>query len=428
MRAGKYVLGMALTVLLSVPLVLAQSPATVAIRAGRMFDGNSDRLATNQIILIQGDKIQQVGAEGKVAIPAGAVTIDLRNATVGPGLIDGHVHAYESGTLVDDLLKESWQYRILVGLTNVQKDLHVGFTSLRDMYSPYALFGDVDLRNAIDRGLVEGPRMLVGTQGLTATGGRGLQGWSPEVAIPKPMREADGPWEIRKAIRDEIYHGADFIKLYATAGFHFAPDGKLICVRSLTPEEVDAAVDEAHHRGVKIACHAFGGDGLQECIDAGADTIEHAIDISDAQISQMAKKGIYKIPTLYHYVLDEPHDLEETNGKYSLAKMSAESFRRSLAGGVKIVFGTGVGPFPHGTQVKEFRYMVQDGMTPVQAFKSATSVAAEMMGWGDRVGSIESGKYADIIAVSGDPLTDITELERVKFVMKGGKVVRNDLK
>jgi imidazolonepropionase-like amidohydrolase len=242
------------------------------------------------------------------------------------------------------------------------------------------------------------------------------------------MREVDGPWAVREVVRDEIYHGADLIKLYNTGKYHFTPDGHFVSIPSFTMEEVNAAVDEAHRRGVKIACHAFGGIGLQECIDAGVDTIEHAIDISDEQIAEMKKKGIYKVATLYHYVHDEQEDLKETNGKYSLAKLSAESFKRCVDSGMKIAFGTGVGPFPHGSQVLEFKYMVQDGMTPLQAFKSATSVAAEMMGWGDKVGSIEAGKYADLIAVSGDPLTDITELERVKFVMKGGKVIRNDLK
>jgi imidazolonepropionase-like amidohydrolase len=391
-----------------------------------MFDGKADHLVTNQVILIKDDKIAQVGPEGQVTIPADAVTIDLSNATVGPGLIDGHVHAYETGNMLDDLLKESWQYRELVGLTNVQKDLMAGFTSVRDMYAQYANYGDVDLRNAIDNGLEWGPRMQVSTGGLTATGGRGLNGWSPEVNIPKPMVEIDGPVEARKMVREEIYAGANWIKVYNTGLYHWTEDGHFVSIPSMTAEEVNAAVDEAHRRGTKVACHAFGGPGLQECIDAGVDTIEHAIDISDAQLAQMRAKGIYKVATLYHYVHEEEADLKDTNGKYSLARTSAESFRRSVKSGVKIGFGTGVGPFPHGSQAKEFKVMVDDGMTPAQAFRSATSVDAEMMGWADKVGSIEPGKYADFIAVAGDPLTDITELERVKFVMKGGKVYRND--
>ena len=193
-----------------------------------------------------------------------------------------------------------------------------------------------------------------------------------------------------------------------------------------TFDEVQAFVEEAHARGHKVSCHAFGGKGLRNCLAAGVDTVEHGVQLTDEDIQQFKSKGVYLIPTLYHYQLEREHDAKKYNG-HSVAEVSEPSFRRAVAAGVKIAFGTGVGPFPHGTQTHEFEYMVKFGMTPLQVLRSATIVNAQMMGWETKIGSIEPGKFADIVAVCGDPLTDITELERVKFVMKGGQVVRNDL-
>ncbi|HXM95440.1 MAG TPA: amidohydrolase family protein [Candidatus Dormibacteraeota bacterium] len=409
-------------------LVGQSSPQVVAIRAGRLFDGKSDHLVTDQVIIIKGDRIEQVGPATSVKIPSGAQVIDFSHATVGPGLIDGHTHVFETGDIPRDLLTTSPQYRMLEALVAGQADLKAGFTTIRDLRSMGAMYGDADLRNAINRGLVQGPRMQVASRGINSTGSYGLKGYSPTLSLPRYSIDVDSPWEARKAVRELLFNGADLIKVDDTDYFYFTPDGHFWTMPTLAKEEIIAIVDETHRRGAKVACHAFGGEGLQNCVDAGVDTLEHGMDMDDATIKKMVDKGIYTTATLYHYLLDEHRDLEKTDGKYSLYRTACESYGRKVKAGVKIAFGTGVGPFPHGTQVKEFASMVKCGQTPAQAFRSATSVAAEMMGWQDRVGSIEPGKFADLIAVSGDPIADITELERVKFVMKGGQIVRNDLK
>jgi imidazolonepropionase-like amidohydrolase len=276
--------------------------------------------------------------------------------------------------------------------------------------------------------LIPGPRLQVVTRAISTTGGYPLEGYSPEVAVPAGVQIVDSPDEARKAVREQIKYGADLIKIYSTHRFYFTPEGKLVSIPTLTLDEIRAIVDEAHREGVKVACHAYGGPGLHNCLDAGVDSIEHGLDLDDVALDTMVQKGIYLVPTLYPYELEPEADLRATGGKTSRARIHEASFRRALARGVKIAFGTDVGPFPHGTQAKEFEYMVRFGMTPAQALRAATSVAAELMSWQDRVGAIEKGKFADLVAVSGDPLADITELERVRFVMKGGLVVRNDLR
>jgi len=267
----------------------------------------------------------------------------------------------------------------------------------------------------------------VATRALSTTGGYPLEGYSPEVTVPSGVEKVDSPWAARQAVREQISYGADVIKIYSTHHFYFTPEGRMVSIPTFTLEEIEAIVDEAHREGKKVACHAYGGPGLDNCIDAGVDSIEHGLDLDDAAIQKMLSKHIYLVPTLYVYEFDSSDDLKATGGKTSRARIHEGSFRRALAAGIPIVFGTDVGPFPHGTQAKEFAYMVRFGMSPAAALRAATWMAAELMGWQDRVGSIEAGKYADMVAVAGDPASDITELERIKFVMKGGQVVRNDL-
>src|SRR5437588_6620370 len=259
--------------------------------------------------------------------------------------------------------------------------------------------------------------------------GEGILG-SPEVSLPGNYQVVDSPWAARQAVREQIHYGADWIKFHSTSDYEFEPNGELFSNPTFTKEEVDAIVDEAHRHGKKAACHAFGGEGLRNCVQAGADTIEHAIDLDEPTADLMKKKGLYLELTAYHYSLSEYtlRDAKATGGKYSLEAMREKSGRLAISRGLKISFGSGVGPFPHGTQAAEFSYLVKYGMTPAQAIQTATTVAAEMMGWQDRIGSIEKEKFADIVAVTGDPLKDITELERIKFVMKGGQVIRNDVK
>jgi imidazolonepropionase-like amidohydrolase len=404
----------------------------VAIRAGRLWDGKSERSVPNQVVVIQGGRIKELGPSDRVKIPAGAELIDLSRATLLPGLIDAHTHLFltgeSQGRYDEQLLKESWQYRTIEAVVNAKKDLEAGFTTLRDLETEGAMYSDVDVRNAINRGLIPGPRLQVVTRALSTTGGYPLEGYSPEVTVPSGVQIVDSPDAARKAVREQIKYGADLIKIYGTHRFRLTADGKLASLPTFTLAEVQSIVDEAHREGVKVACHAYGGEGLHNCIEAGVDSIEHGLDLDDAAIRRMIDKGIYLVPTLYVYEFEPEEDLRSTGDATSRARIHEASFRRALARGVKIAFGTDVGPFPHGTQAKEFEYLVRFGMSPAQALRAATSVAADLMGWEDRLGSIEKGKLADLVAVSGDPLVDITELERVRFVMKGGNVVRNDLK
>ena len=326
-----------------------------------------------------------------------------------------------------EILRDSYQYRTLTALANAQKDLMVGFTTLRDLKTLGAMYSDVDLRNAIDRGIVTGPRMQVATRGIQTTGGFILRGYSTDIPLPSPLQAVDSPWAAREAVRDQVAHDADLIKLYAAYDFHFTSDGKMVVPPTFTAEEVNAIVDEAHKKGRKVSCHAFGGEGLRNCLNAGVESLEHGVDLEDSDIKLMVQKGIYLVPTLYPYQLDRERDMKR-HGGHSVADVSERSFRKAVAQGVKIAFGSGVGPFPHGTPTKEFEYMVKFGMTPVQAIRAATSEGAQLMGWQDRVGAVEAGKFADLVAVEGDPIADITELERVKFVMKGGHVFKNELK
>jgi len=422
--------GVFTSLLLACALAGAQTPAPdhwIAVRAGRLFTG-ADKLATNQIVLIKGDRITDVGPPDRVRIPAGSEIVDLSHATVLPGLIDAHTHVFGNGPDFEtQILRDSYQYRTLVALANAQKDLMAGFTTLRDLKTLGAMYSDVDLRNAIDRGIVQGPRMQVATRGIQATGGFIMRGYSTDVPLPSALEVVDSPWAARQAVRDQVAHGADLIKVYAAYDFYFAPDGKMVVPPTFTAEEINAIVDEAHKKERKVSCHAFGGEGLRNCINAGVDSIEHGVELEDADIKLMVEKGIYLVPTLYHYQDDREKDMKKYAG-HSVAEVSERSFPRAVAQGVKIAFGSGVGPFPHGTQTKEFEYMVKLGMTPVQTIRAATIDAAQLMGWQDRVGSVEAGKFADLVAVAGDPTSDITELERVKFVMKGGHVFKNELK
>ncbi|HET7841994.1 MAG TPA: amidohydrolase family protein [Terriglobia bacterium] len=405
---------------------------TIVIRAGKLFDGTSEKLLADQVIVIRGDRIQEVGPASSVKPPQGAAVIDLSKATVLPGLIDAHTHLFltgeSHGRYEEQILKESWQYRTIEAVVNARKDLEAGFTSLRDLETEGAMYSDVDVRNAINRGLVPGPRLEVVGRAMSTTGGYPLEGYSPEVPVPSGVQIVDGPEEARKAVREQIKYGADLIKIYSTHRFHFTPDGKLVAIPTFTLAEIQAIVDEAHREGVKVACHAYGGPGLHNCIDAGVDSIEHGLDLDDQAVRDMVAKGTWYVPTLYVYESEPEDDLNATGGKTSRARIHEASFRKALAAGVKIAFGTDAGPFPHGTQTKEFEYMTRFGMSPAQAILAATRSASELMNWQDSVGTLEKGKYADVVAVSGDPLSDITELERVKFVMKGGEVVKNELK
>jgi imidazolonepropionase-like amidohydrolase len=425
-------------VFLLVPSIAsAQSPRTsddarvVYVRAGRLLDLRTGKMLTAQVIVIRGERFDRVTPASEAQIPAGADIIDLSRATVLPGLIDAHEHIFltgeDNGRYDEQLLKESWQYRTIEATVNAKRDLDAGFTSMRDLETEGAMYSDVDVRNAIDRGLILGPRLEVVTRALSTTGGYPLEGYSPEVVVPSGAQIVDGPEEARKAVREQIKYGADLIKIYGTHKFHFTPDGKMFSQPTFTLDEVRAITNEAHGEGVKVACHAYGGEGLHNCIDGGVDSIEHGLDLDDAAVRDMVAKGIWLVPTLMVYEGDtRKEDEAMSGGKVSRASLHEPSFRKALAAGVKIAFGTDAGPFPHGTQAIEFEYMTRFGMSPLAAIQAATTKAAELMSWSDRVGAIEPGKFADVIAVEGNPLDDIKQLEHVKFVMKGGAVIRND--
>jgi len=411
----------------------------VAIRAGRLFDPKSGTLLSNQVVLIRGDRVADVGPA--VSIPSGATIIDLSRATVLPGLIDTHLHVMDGnpvsapggpgivpGSAPLGPGAQTLQYRELVALMNAQRDLSAGFTTVVDLMSHGGWYGTVDLRNAINNGLVQGPRMQVAGPGIVNTNkGNNPFPFNPTVPISiLGAQVANGPWAVREAVRVQVHYGVDWIKIYSTEDYYFNPDGTMVNTPSFTLEETEAIVDEAHRKGLKVACHAYGGEGLHNCIAAGVDVPTHAVDLDDESLKMLVAKHLPLTSTFFDLSIEDAQEMKRWGN--SRWRMMEKSWKKALAAGITLPFGSGAGPFPHGTQVDQFAYMVKWGMTPVQTLRGATTVAADLIGWQDRVGTIEKGKFADLVAVAGDPLADITEMSRIKFVMKGGQVVRNELK
>jgi len=420
------------TTIVALPSIsISQAQPTVAIRAGRLFDGKSGTMAGEQIVLIRGDRI--VGVGPNVSIPAGATILDFSGATVLPGMIDTHLHLY------DQQNGQSIAYRAMVASANAQKTLNAGFTTAVDLDSRGG-YGTVDLRDAINRGILQGPRLQVSGPALNSRGA------TPYRALTLPFQEGlteqknvNSPWLGRAAVREAKLHGVDWIKIFTTQDFvgdeyhSFKPDGTLVDSPSLTLEEIQAIVDEAHRLGLKVACHAYGGEGLHSCISAGVDATQHALGLDDESVKTLLANKLPLGITVVDLAGLESGDLKESGGKNSRLKMVAAAFKKAYASGIPLPFASGaVGDRNlHGKQAEQFAYFVKWGATPAKALLMAFNVAATNglnYGWSDRVGTIETGKLADLIAVSGDPLADITEMERVKFVMKGGIVIRNDFK
>jgi imidazolonepropionase-like amidohydrolase len=407
-------------------------PSVTVIRAGTLIDGKSDKPRRDQIIVIRGNRIESVSDAASAKVPPGIAVIDLSEATVLPGLIDSHTHIFLQG---EDPAQGGYDANILTAplalrtaraTVAARRALEQGFTTLRDVETEGAGYGDVGIKQAIEGGYIPGPRLFVVTRAISTSGGYPLEGYAPELEMPKGVQIVDGPVEARKAAREQLDHGADWIKVYMTHRSWVGKNGELVSQPTLTVEELRAIVDETHGWGKKVACHAYGGIGLQRALDGGCDSIEHGLDLDDAAIAQMLKQGTWYVPTLSVYYMDwAPADTPAGQRDRLRASLHEPAFKKALKARVKIVFGTDMGGIPWTEPIaQEFTRMVEFGMQPMDAIQSATSRAAVMLDAEGKIGVVAPGAFADIIAVNGDPLRDIRVLETVRFVMKDGQVVR----
>ncbi len=418
----------ALTVSFSATSAAQNKDQITVIKAGRLIDTVAGKVLTDQVIVVKGDKVVSVAAANSSAIPSGAKVVDLSKSTVLPGLIDVHTH------LTSNPLKSGYQSlgtsavrATVYGAKAAVKTLEAGFTSVRNVGANG--FGDVALRDGINDGDIIGPRMQVSAFSIGIHGGHCDNNLlAPDYNFTR-RGVADGPWAARAKVREMVKYGADMIKICATGGVlskNTDPG-----VQQLTLEEMKAIVEEAHKLGRRVAAHAHGTSGILEAIQAGVDSVEHASLIDDAGIKLARERGTYLSMDIYNddYILAEgakngvlPESLEKER---IIGQQQRDNFRKAFKAGVKMAYGTDAGVYPHGDNAQQFKYMVQYGMQPIEAIQAATVNAAELMGWKDKVGSISPNKFADIIAVDGDPLADVTLLTKVKFVMKGGVVVRD---
>jgi imidazolonepropionase-like amidohydrolase len=410
-----------------------QVPLTV-IRAGTVIDGQSDTVRSNQLIFVRGERIEKI-ADASTTIPKDARIVDLSTYTVLPGLIDSHTHIFlwgedpAKGGYDANILKAGIALRAARATYAAKRALEQGFTTIRDLETEGAGYGDIEIKQAIEEGTIPGPRIFGATRAISTTGGYNLEGYAPELTMPKGVQIIDGPVEARKATREQLEHGADWIKVYMTHRSWIDKDGKLFSQPTLTVEELKAIVDEAHGWRKKVACHAYNGVGLQRALDGGCDSIEHGLEMTDAQIEQMARQGTWYCPTLSPYYGDwAPENTPDGKRDRARAMVHETTFKKALNAHLKIVYGTDMGGIPwQEPMAQEFNRLVTLGMTQADAIHSATSRSAEMLDSQGEIGVLAPGAYADIIAVRGNPLKDIHELEHVQFVMKNGSVFKNEL-
>lgn len=414
----------------------AAAPKRVAVRAARLIDTAHQRVIERPLVLIEGEKIVGVAAGGEA--PAGMQLIDLGTATLLPGFIDLHVHitgdpTSGSGNYFEDILKRSPIDEAVTSHLYAQRTLHAGFTTLRNLGSGEYI--DVALARAIEHRKLRGPRILASGLAIGATGGHidGNTGFSPYLEFHNATGVADGVEAVRAKVRDNVKHGAEVIKFMAGAGVLSAEAS--VGAPQYTQEEMNAIVDESHRWGKRVAAHAHGAEAIRMAILAGVDSVEHASFIDDEGLRLAKQKGTWLVMDVYNddYILSEYSRLgfpqQMIDKEKLVGRTQRESFRRAVRAGLRMGYGTDAGVYPHGDNRKQFPKMVEWGMTPMQALRSATSDAAELLGWSDKVGSVEAGRYADLVAVSGDPLADIHALDaQPVFVMKGGEVVVQDAK
>ena len=428
---GRSTKGIVKLLLAAMFALTALAPAQVtAIRAGRLVDPDSGTVLTDQIILVRDSKIERVGKG--IDVPANAAIVDLSKMTVLPGLIDCHTHLADGahdGEPMGQFKKTAAQVA-LESVPNARAMLESGFTTVRDV-GAYRALGDVALRDAINRGDIVGPRMFVAGAYLTISGGAGaLTGLAPDIQLPWDLRygEANSPWEVRKVIRQLAHDGVDHIKTLSSGAV--LTHGSNPKSQEFTLEELQAAVDEASHFGLRVEAHAHSAEAIKNAIRAGVASVEHATMIDDEGLALAKQHGTYLDMDIYdEECIQEagrkgamPKDFLEHDAQ--LGQIQRDNFRKAVAAGVKLSFGTDAGVCAYGTSGKQFAFMVKYGMTSMQAIQAATSAAADLLGHSSEIGSIKPGKYADLIAVPGDPLADVRLLEDVKFVMKDGKIYK----
>ncbi len=416
-----------LTIVLAFCLFASSSfSQTIAIRAGRSIDGYNDRPLESVTVLVEKNKIVSLGKD--LPVPGNATVIDLHDKTVLPGLIDAHTHIMSVGgeDYGAELYKNSIPYRAICAVASARKALWRGFTAMRDVESEGTMYADVDLKRAIDAGIVPGPRLWVSARGLSLPGRYYPEDYSWELGLPKGVQMVSGVDECLRAVREQVAHGADWIKIYVDwRPYNVTGDGKISGPLNFTQDELTVMIRETHRLGRKVAVHAVGHEGIKAALDAGADSIEHGCGFTEELMEQAKKQGAYWCATLSVY---EYYTAKEDSPFRRILELEYQALKRAHAMGVRVVLGTDTGSMPWDfDQAKEFEFLVRRaGFSPMEAIKAGTSVAAQLLEQSNQIGTLKAGMLADIVGVPGNPLEDITALQHVAFVMKDGVIVRND--